>query len=472
MSEKDLKNVESQQRPAVSVGYVEEETRPKRPWWYSVTEAGSAIQIIIAAALGIAIGLAVTTSVDEVPDAAVAIVGIPGVLWLRALKAVVLPLIVCAMILAIQRLREMSRGGGVLARWTIGYYVLTTLCAVIISIIMVSQVWDGLMTEAGADSLAVAEEDEEEFSEREDVEVHDVVVQMFESLIPANIVDALASDSLLAVLISSIVVGYLIRGPDSPILRATKEVERIITVIITFLIKIAPIGVFFLIVSNLFRLRIEDIGRNLGVLIGGTLSTMAIHLFIVVPLIYTIVLRKNPYVYWFRNAPAWLTAWGSASSAATLPVTLKCARARGIPNLVAKFACPLGALINMDGTAIYFPVVVVFMAVTQGIWLNAADYVIICLLATLASIGTTPIPSSSLVLTVMIAGSVNVPVTGMYAVVVTIDWFLDRFRTALNVSGDLYAAAVVAKITGIQDPDNMDGEVEEVEVHANNSDRV
>lgn len=102
-------------------------------------------------------------------------------------------------------------------------------------------------------------------------------------------------------------------------------------------------------------------------------------------------------------------------------------------------------------TAIYFPIAVVFLARTQGIDLSAVDYVIICLLSTLSSIGTTPIPSSSLVLTVMIASSVNVPITGMYSVIVTFDWFLDRFRTALNVSGDLFGAMAVYKITKIED---------------------
>ena len=102
-------------------------------------------------------------------------------------------------------------------------------------------------------------------------------------------------------------------------------------------------------------------------------------------------------------------------------------------------------------TAIYFPICVVFLAATQGITLTAVNYIIICLLSTLASIGTAPIPSSSLVLTVMIANSIDVPITGMFAVVVAIDWFLDRFRTALNVSGDMFAAAVVTKITGIKD---------------------
>ena len=100
------------------------------------------------------------------------------------------------------------------------------------------------------------------------------------------------------------------------------------------------------------------------------------------------------------------------------------------------------------------------LAQTQGIELNAAQYTIIVLLATLASIGTTPIPSSSLVLTVMIAQSVDVPITGMYAVIVAIDWFVDRFRTATNVSCDLYAAAVVTKICKIKNEDESDSDME------------
>lgn len=105
--------------------------------------------------------------------------------------------------------------------------------------------------------------------------------------------------------------------------------------------------------------------------------------------------------------------------------------------------------------------VVVFLARTQGLTLNPVDYVIITLTATLASIGTTPIPSSSLALSVMIAGLVNVPVTGMFGVIMTIDWLLDRFRTALNVSGDLFGAMVVYKQTKIEDPDDYVDEDEE-----------
>ncbi|CCF39507.1 excitatory amino acid transporter 2 [Colletotrichum higginsianum] len=226
-------------------------------------------------------------------------------------------------------------------------------------------------------------------------------------------------------------------------------------VIITFLIKLAPIGVFFLILPNMFKLDINDIGVNLGILMGGAISSMLLHLFVILPIIFFAFTRQNPYTVWFSCSPAWLTAWGTASSAATLSVTMRCCRETlKIPETVNKFAVPLGCLVNMDGTAIYFPIVVVFLAQTQGHVLNAADYIIILLLSTLASIGTTPIPSSSLVLTVMISSSVGIPPSGMYGVVVAIDWFIDRFRTATNVSGDLFAAVIVTKMTGITDPDD------------------
>ncbi|RDW83591.1 dicarboxylate/amino acid:cation symporter [Aspergillus mulundensis] len=452
-------------------------TQPKKPWWHAIKEPGSALQIVTAAAIAIAIGLAVSSTVDDIPYAAPTIIEIPGALWLRALRAagafpihspvlpgctnrdaLVLPMIVTSMILAVQRLRELSNGGHILARWTIGYYVLTTLFAIVHSIILTSLVWRRLMTQASSESLNVDEEDQETFAEREETDISDVVVQMFESLIPLNIVDALATDSLLAVLVTAVVVGYMIDRRHSYILKAVEEVEGIIMKIIMVLIKLAPIGVFFLILPNMFRLDVRDIGQNLGVLIGGSLCNLALHLFIVLPALYFIVTRRMPYTFWLRCSPAWTTAWGTASSAATLPLSLKVVRASGVSNTVSKFTVPLGCLVNMDGTAIYFPLCVVFLAETQGHSLSPADYVIICLLSTLASIGTTPIPSSSLVLTVMIAGSVDVPITGMYAVIIAIDWFIDRFRTMTNVSGDLYAAAIIEKLSGLHDDESDEGE--------------
>jgi Na+/H+-dicarboxylate symporter len=165
------------------------------------------------------------------------------------------------------------------------------------------------------------------------------VVDMFNSLVPQNIVNALATDSLLAVLVTAVVVGYVIK-PGGALMRAVEEVEVIIMRIITILIYLAPIGVFFLIMPNLFRLDLAEIGLNLGVLIGGTLVGMVLHLFIIIPAIFFAVTRQNPYTMWMKCSPAWITAWGTASSAATLPVTIRCVLERGVPVTVTKFAVP------------------------------------------------------------------------------------------------------------------------------------
>lgn len=444
-------------------GFVEE--TQKRPFHRRLIDSaktpGSAIQIVIAAVLAITIGMIVTTQAGKIPAWVIPIISIPGDLWLRALKAVVLPLIMTAMILAVVRLREMAGGGAKLAKWTVGYYVITTMIAIVHTCILVDLVWRKLMTEVRGESLAMTDAQKKQAEERSAFEPHTVVVTMFRSLVSDNIFRSLTESELLSILIIACVIGYLI-NPAGSIIKAVEEVEKLITKVITFLIKLAPIGVFFLILPNLLRLNIADIGQNLGVLIGSALVGMVLHLGIIIPAIYFFVVRENPYTMWAKCSPAWLTAWGTASSAATLPITIREALARGVPNTVAKFSVPLGCLINMDGTAIYFPCCVVFLAQTQGITLSAAQYVIIVLLATLASIGTTPIPSSSLVLTVMIANSVDVPITGMYAVIVAIDWFVDRFRTALNVSADIFAAKIVTKITGITDDDKENSSDEDI----------
>lgn len=245
----------------------------------------------------------------------------------------VLPMIVTAMIMAIQRLRNMTQGGGAagkLARWTVGYYVLTTILAVAHSALLVGLVWSKLFNVVSGSALEVSEEDQELVDERKETAIHDVVVDMFYSLVPNNIVNALATDALLSVLITAIVLGYVIK-PGGAIYRAVEEVEVIILRVITVLIHLAPIGVFFLIMPNLFRLDIAEIGTNLGILIGGTLCGMFIHMFIIIPIIFFIFTRSNPYTFWFKMSPAWITAWGTASSAATLPVTIRCVLKQGVP---------------------------------------------------------------------------------------------------------------------------------------------
>lgn len=266
----------------------------------------------------------------------------------------VLPLIVCAMIIAVHRLREMGEGSGTkLAAWTVGFYVITTIFSIVMSCIMTSLVWGPMFSVVSDKSLGVSESQQAAADEKQATgdanPPHTVVKTLFQSFVTQNIFYSMAENELLAILIMAVVIGYLIKDKNSIFFRLVVEVESMIMRIITVLIKLAPIGVFFLVLSNLMKLSIADIGANLGMLIGGTLGTMAIHIFVILPALFFGFTRKNPYTYWLRISPAWITAWGSASSAATLPVTLRCANAQKLPITVYKFTCPLGCLINMDG---------------------------------------------------------------------------------------------------------------------------
>lgn len=293
----------SEDIPQVSLHTVQSETTdtPTPPWhkrlWTTFLTPGSALQIIVAAIIAVAIGIAVSATVDDIPEAAPAILEIPGSLWLRALKATVLPLIITAIISAMQNLKAMTGGNGAkLARWTIVYYVCTTIVAIVQSMILVVHVWKPLMVTVSGAALEVSDAGTQEtIDEGIENEAHDIVVSVAHSFIPSNIVYAVANDELLSVLVVAVVVGLLIKGPNSSLLRAVKEVERIVGIVIAWLIKLAPIGVFFLILANLMTLDIGDIGVNIGVLIGGAICCMSIHLFIIIPLVFFAFTRQNPY---------------------------------------------------------------------------------------------------------------------------------------------------------------------------------
>jgi Na+/H+-dicarboxylate symporter len=242
----------------------------------------------------------------------------------------------------------MTKGGALLAKWSVGYFVVTTLIAIAHSTVMVSQVWAPMMRVVSEESRQISEKDKKLFEERQAVKIDQVVADMFNSLVTDNPVNSLAQNHFLAVLVCAVVVGYLIK-PGGALLRGITEIDKLITTVITALIKMAPIGVFFLILPNLFRLNIAEIGYNLAILIAGTLTGIFFHLLVVFPLIYIAFIRKNPYLFWFKNSAAWITAWGTASSAATLPVTLRVIRERGVPEPIVKFVVPLGCLVNMDG---------------------------------------------------------------------------------------------------------------------------
>lgn len=264
-----------------------------------------------------------------------------------------MPLIITSLILAVQRLKLMSGRGASIAKWTVGYYMCFMIIAIVQGTVTGALGCTQLFVSMSPDTLAESGPAQPTLPEDPDRPAkrptYQVVVEIFENMVPDNIIDALASDErLLSVMLMALAVGYLLR-PTSMFIKVTKEVEELIDSAIDFLIRVAPIGVFFLILPNLFVLPIRQIGLNVGVLIGTCLLGMCVHLFITSSLVFLFVVRENPYTFWLRIAPAWMEAWGSGSSATTLPVTMECVQEQNVPVIVSKFVVPLGVLINMDG---------------------------------------------------------------------------------------------------------------------------
>ena len=190
--------------------------------------------------------------------------------------------------------------------------------------------------------------------------------------------------------------------------------------------------------------------KNVGYLIAANLVGFVAHFFLTDCGIYFLGTHQNPFTYLRHIIPAQTTALACASSATTLPVTLRCVKATGrVPDDIRNFVCPLGATVNMDGSAIYFPCACIWLAILNGINPNAGSYILLIILSTVGSAGATPVPSSGLVLVITayntVFGTSGTP--NGFEFVVAIDWFLDRCVTALNVTGDTVVCGVVAART-------------------------
>ncbi|MHC4473806.1 MAG: dicarboxylate/amino acid:cation symporter, partial [Planctomycetota bacterium] len=232
-----------------------------------------------------------------------------------------------------------------------------------------------------------------------------------------------------------------------PVLDFFLGANRAVMEMVRLIMWLAPPGIFGLVAG---RLGAEGGGEAiwrlvemLGAYAGTVLAGLGIHSLVILPLILRFVGKRNPLKYAVGVGRALLTAFSTASSSATLPVTIESVvRNNKVSERSSNFVLPLGATVNMDGTALYEAVAVMFIAQAYGIDLGPAEQVIIFLTATLASVGAAGIPEAGLVTMVMVLAAVNIPIGGM-ALILVIDWFLDRCRTTVNVWGDSVGAAVI-----------------------------
>jgi len=237
-----------------------------------------------------------------------------------------------------------------------------------------------------------------------------------------------------------------------------EAIMKIVTIVIWY----APIGIIFLIAGEIMKM--EDpalVLQQLGLYMATVIAGLIIHGFIVLPLIYLIFVRKNPFVYLKGVLQAILTALATSSSSATLPVTLNCLEVNNkVDKRVSRFMLPIGATINMDGTALYEAVAAIFIAQLNGLNLNFGEIVTVSLTATFASIGAAGVPQAGLVTLIIVLSAVGLPAEDV-TLILAVDWLLDRIRTSINVLGDSIGAGVVEHLSQ-EDLKSMDKETEKV----------
>jgi Na+/H+-dicarboxylate symporter len=366
-------------------------------------------------------------------------VGWLGTLFLNALKMLIVPLVVSSMIVGIASMgdvRKVGRVGGV----TFLYYFITTGMSVLIGIILVNLIRPGagvVLGEGGVPPVV---------SGKEAVGWSDIIL----SLVSPNIVKSAAELEILPLIVFSLIFGGVLTtlgDLGKPVLRFFDGVNEALMLMVRLVMILAPIGVFGLVAAKLGEAGGGDavwgellkIGKYFMTVLAG----LAVHAVVVLPLLLLLLARRSPARYALGMAPAIGTAWSTASSSATLPVTLECTEERNrVGRRSALFVLPIGATINMDGTALYEAVAAIFIAQATGIHLGPGQQVIIFITATLAAIGAAGIPQAGLVTMVIVLNAVGLPLEGI-GLILAIDWFLDRFRTAVNVWGDSVGAAVV-----------------------------
>lgn len=367
-------------------------------------------------------------------------VGWIGDMFLDALKMVILPLIIAAVISGIGSLgdvRKLGRLGG----YTIAYYFMTTALAVLLGLLLVNllQPGDGIDTLAG--------ELPAEIRDKAPTGISDIV----RSLISPNLIAAAADLQLLPIIVFCLLFGAAlttIGSAGQPLMAFFDSLNEAMMKLVIWIMYAAPVGIFALIAARFgeaggggaFLREVQAVGWYVTTVIGGLL----LHFLVLTIIAYCLAGRAFDYVR--AQGRALVTAFGTASSSGTLPITMECAQEAGVDRRAVRFVLPLGATINMDGTALYEAVAVMFIAQAYGVDLGPVEQALIFVTATLAAIGAAGIPQAGLVTMIIVLTAVNLPLEGI-GLLLTVDWFLDRLRTLVNVWGDSVGAAVIGRLT-------------------------
>ena len=359
-----------------------------------------------------------------------------GDLFLDTLKMMIIPLIIAAVISGVTSLgdiRKLGKVGGA----TLLYYATTTACAVLIGLFVVNLIQPGNGIEQLSNIVpeAIADKAETGF------------VDIIKSLISPNIISAAANTQLLPVIVFCLLFAAAlttIGEKNVTIIRFFDGLNEVMMKLVIWVMAFAPIGIFALIAGQIGKAGGGVAIKNELLAVGSYCFTviLGLTLHFILLFIILIIFSKRGKEYLLKLLRALFTAFGTASSSATLPLTMECAIEAGVDKRSVKFVLPIGATINMDGTALYESVAVMYIAQAYNMPMGLGDQAIIFITATLAAIGAAGIPQAGLVTMLIVLNAVNLPIEGI-GMILAVDWFLDRFRTVVNVWGDSVGAAVI-----------------------------
>ena len=400
-------------------------------------------RILLGMVLGIILGLILNSLGGADPDKTPVIswfvnnvFDVVGQVFVISLKLLVVPLVFFSLVCGSASMGEDVKMGQVALK-TVSLYLMTTAIAVSLALTIANVVDPGVGINTSEAANYVA---------KEAPSFKDVFIGIF----PSNPFQAMVEGNMLQVIVFAILVGIaILQAGESgnKVLRGCQMISDVIMRMVSILMNLAPYGVFCLL-AKLFTGQGFSAIVNLALYFGTIVFVLLLHASVVYTTIFTIFTRLNPVTLFKNMRPAMLFAFSTSSSNATMPITLNVAKNRvGAHNSIASFTVPLGATVNMDGTAIMQGIATVFIAQAYGLDLSMTEYFAVIATATLASIGTAGVPGVGLITLAMVLQQVGLPVEGI-GLIIGVDRLLDMLRTVVNVSGDGMVTAVVANSEG------------------------
>ncbi|KAL7646191.1 UNVERIFIED_CONTAM: hypothetical protein RMT77_003092 [Armadillidium vulgare] len=427
------------------------------------------------------VGCGFLIRVFEPDKTVILLLAYPGELFIRMLKLMILPLVIASLIAGSASLNAKCNGRIVIR--TVSYFLVTSLLNAILGIIL------AILFHPGANlSKAIMDNDLGGFrSTDSNVNILDGFLDLGRNIFPDNLFQASfqqvhtvyveneaaspnksdmakgiedvlplvrkvqyrSGTNTLGIIVFCLVFGTILGSmgkKGAVVVQFFSTVDAVILKIVTGIMWLSPVGVASVIMSKILSVsNLGSVMSSLALFIVTVVVGVMIWQLIFQNLIYFIAVRKNPFPFYFNLLEAWVTSFATASTAATLPITFRCMNDKcGVDPRISKFVLPIGATVNMDGTALFVSIGTVFIAQMNKTLLNFGEYATIAVTATAASVASASVPSAALVLILIVLSAVNLPATEV-SLLFTIDWLVDRFRTTNNMLGDCYTAAVVEK---------------------------